>query len=385
MTKRLGILIGVLLAVGLGLLVWLGSGPREPVYEGKPLSLWLENHTASSSANPPYGSRGWLKVNDVLRQIGTNGIPTLLRMIAAKDPPKPVLKLIEFARTRQRLIPIRYHYATQRNEEARYAFELLRTNAAGAVPGLIRIYQAGVSASSRSCAAQALGYIGHPAQAALPVLLKDFTNSDWRVRFDAVTAVSRIRGDPDVLIPAFTRALKDPRWEVRANAASGLYLFYGRARSAVPDLLTALNDPAMAGNDNYKTMVEDALWMIGPEKAGHPQVVEDATPLVVDGITTESVDIVYNAERRTLIEPGRKEPCLTQFWNSGPRGVLTLYRSQGKTAGPDHELGQFEVLGIAPPPSNVNVSVLCIIADQQILLNARDNNTHEFLQIRRVE
>ncbi len=104
MAKRLGILIGVLLAVGLGLLVWLGRGPREPLYEGKPLSRWLENHTASSSANPPYSSPGWLKVNVVLRQSWTNSIPTLLQMIAAKDPPGPVLRLLQLAQTRQSLV-----------------------------------------------------------------------------------------------------------------------------------------------------------------------------------------------------------------------------------------------------------------------------------------
>jgi hypothetical protein len=44
-----------------GVTLWLSRGPAEPVYAGKTLSQWLENHTPSSSANPPYGSPGWHK------------------------------------------------------------------------------------------------------------------------------------------------------------------------------------------------------------------------------------------------------------------------------------------------------------------------------------
>ena len=80
--------IGLLLLVAIGgVALWLRCGPVEPVYEGKSLSQWLENHTASSAANPPYGSPGWHKANDALRAIGSNSVPTLLKMISAKNPP----------------------------------------------------------------------------------------------------------------------------------------------------------------------------------------------------------------------------------------------------------------------------------------------------------
>src|SRR5947207_1543947 len=153
MSKRSGIVVvGIFLASALGLFLWRGSGPPEPVYEGTTLTSWLEGHVPTSSANPPYNSPGWHKADKALRKIGTNAIPTLLKMIRATDPPRPILKLIETARQKG-WIRVRYRHASQRNEEAEYAFQVLGTNAARAVPELIKIYERNRSVSSQRCAA----------------------------------------------------------------------------------------------------------------------------------------------------------------------------------------------------------------------------------------
>jgi hypothetical protein len=386
MTKRIRIVLGVamVLVVGVLLFALLTAPPGEPVYEGKTLRRWLEGHVPNSSANPPYGSLEWNKVDAALRHIGTNAVPTLLGMIRAKGPPPYMLKLIEVARI-QPLIRISYRHAFWRNEEASYAFEILGTNAACAVPGLIRIYEAALTPSSQRCAAQSLGHIGPAAQPAIPVLLKAFTNTDPQVRFDAVSAVYYIGGDPAVVVPAMQRALKDPKLEIRWNAVNALSRFGLRARSAVSDLLQALNDPGKLGNDTLREQVEIALWRIAPEKVGKPLIIEESTPLVAGGVTAEKVDIVFKGERGTLIPSGKPVPCVAQFWDSEPRGPLSLYRSAGRGTEQDHFLGQFQVIGVTPPPTNANVSVLCIVADQKIILSARDNTSHELLEVRRVE
>ncbi|MHB8523161.1 MAG: HEAT repeat domain-containing protein [Limisphaerales bacterium] len=308
----------------------------------------------------------------------------MLKTVRAKDPPPVVLKFLDLARN-WRVLPIRYRYASTRNEEARYAFETLGPSAASAVPALIEIYQQDVSPDSRRCAASALASIGPSAQAAVPVLLRDFTHTNGQVRFDAVTAVSHIGGDPNLVLPAMRSALKDPKLEVRWNASAALLNLGARARPAVPDLLVALNDPATQRYQGLKEQLETALWLIAPEKVGKLLVVEDATPMVAGGVTTETLDVMFNGERKTLIASGRPVPCQAQFWHSAPRGPLTLYRSASKMTGTNHFLGEFEVMGIPPPPSNANVSLLCIIADQQILLSARDNNRSVFLEIRRIK
>src|SRR5260221_5529956 len=110
MNKRLRIVIGLLLASVFGLLVWQALGPPEPVFEGRTLSSWLERHTPTSAGDPPYDSPGWKKADEALRGIGTNAIPTLLKMIRAKDPPPVVLKLLQAA-GRYRWTRINYRYA----------------------------------------------------------------------------------------------------------------------------------------------------------------------------------------------------------------------------------------------------------------------------------
>src|SRR5690349_15798059 len=78
-------------------IAWAVTRRAEPVFEGRPLTVWLNHHVASSAAVPPYGSPGWREADRALRAIGTNAIPTLLEMIQAKDPPPFAGKLLDFA------------------------------------------------------------------------------------------------------------------------------------------------------------------------------------------------------------------------------------------------------------------------------------------------
>src|SRR5687767_7108012 len=108
---------------------------REPVYEGKTLSQWLEGH----GANVQYDyHEGWAPAQKAITQIGTNGIPTLLRMMRAKTPPAPLLKLRNWG-GKWGVIKGPPRLAFALNQEALKAFKVLGTNAAGAVPELIAV------------------------------------------------------------------------------------------------------------------------------------------------------------------------------------------------------------------------------------------------------
>jgi HEAT repeats len=382
MSKRIGIVAGLALAGVVVSLLWRASGPREPVFEGRPLTSWLDHHVASSAASPPYGSPGWKKADEAIRHIGTNAIPKLLEMIRAKDRPPLVLKLMD--RVRRFGFPVmNYRYATVRHEEAEYAFGMLGTNAVSAVPELIRIYQQNISASSQMCAALALGHIGQGAQPALPALIQRFTHTNSDTRFYAVSAVTSIGGEPAVVVPALTSALKDPNVHVRWNALSGLSGFGGRARPAIPEILKMLDDPGMVGSDSITHQVQTALWRIAPEKVGKPLVVEEATPMITNGVTAQALKVIINGKRRSVIPLGRAVPAVAQFWNSDPRPRLTLYRGPSASEDADRFLGDFEVLDL-PASDNLNVSTLFVVADGRIVLCARDNHRDVFLEIRRV-
>lgn len=383
MNKRFRIAFGLLFASVLGLLLWQAPGPREPLFEGRPLTSWLERHVPTSSADPPFNSPGWKKADEALRHFGTNAIPTLLKMIRAKDPPPFVLRIVEVSR-RRRWTSINYRYALQRNEEAEYAFQVVGTNAVSAVPALIKIYEDNLSPSSQRCAALALAHIGRGAQAAVPIFLRRFNHTNADVRFYAVSAIMTIGGDASVVVPALASALKDTSINVRWNALVALSSFGSRARSAVPEILEMLKDQGMVGDSSIKEQVETALWRIAPEKVGKPLVVEESTPMIANGVTTEALKLKFYGKRETLIRPGTLVPAVAQYWSSDPRPRLTLYRGASAMDGKEHFLGQFEVMDV-PSSDNINISTLCVIANEQIFLCARDNSRHLFLEIRRVE
>jgi len=383
MTKQIYIIIGLLLAfVLIGIIIWIATIPSEPVYEGRAVSGWLHGHVASSAAFPPYGSPGWKQADAALRKLGTNAIPTLLKMIAAKDLPEPVINLWNWA-TKHHL-PLRsYHYAYSSNEEARYAFEVLGQSCTSAVPALTKIYQQNLSPESKRCAASALGSIGHAAQSALPVLLADFKDTNKQVRFDAVSAVMNIGGDTNVVLPALMSAARDVDVDVRWNAIVGLSYYENRARVAVPVLLDELQDCAKVGSTPIKEAVETALWRIAPEQVGFPLVIAENASLTNGAFTINALDFQYNDQRKKVVPAGKPIPCVRQFWSHQPRGSFTVIQSSGSARPEEANLGEFEVLDIAPPPTEVNVSVLCVIADGKTFLCARDNNRNQFLKIRK--
>jgi len=95
--------------------------PREPVYGGKALSLWLRTYAPSSS--PGRYSREWNEADDAVRHIGTNCIPVLLHMLHEKDS-KLKLGLVAFAQ-KQRLIKTHFVPTAEQNVEASMAFIVL--------------------------------------------------------------------------------------------------------------------------------------------------------------------------------------------------------------------------------------------------------------------
>src|ERR1043166_2641955 len=145
-----------------------------------------------------------------------------------------------------------------------------------------------------------------------------------------------------------------------------------------------LRDPGMLGRNSITQQVETALWRIAPEKVGQPLGVEESTPIIGKGVTTAALKLTFYGKRETLIPAGKPVPVVAQYWSSDPRPRLTLYRGASTPEGSDHFLGEFEVMDV-PSSGNINVSTLCVIADGQIVLCARDNHRDLFLRIRRVE
>ena len=82
MKGRFRIVFLLLLVPVLGGIAWLvlRSQEAEPVYQGKPLRLWLKGFEAEQT------SAEYSAAQSALQQIGTNALPTLISYLRRKDP-----------------------------------------------------------------------------------------------------------------------------------------------------------------------------------------------------------------------------------------------------------------------------------------------------------
>lgn len=197
MHKRVHIALAVMLVALAGVSAWKGLREREPVYRGKPLRVWLHAYKLYGLA----GVETWQvreeqqEADEVVRQAGTNALPTLLQMLRAKDSALQI-KLMDLAQ-RQHIIRIKYTPAEELNYQASCAFGVLRAKARSAAPALMEIAEENASPHSRWYAIAALAFIGPPAKETIPTLLRWATNADSRVRVYAVNALGQIRAEPD--------------------------------------------------------------------------------------------------------------------------------------------------------------------------------------------
>jgi hypothetical protein len=257
--KRVYIALAVLLVVIAGVSAWQGLREREPVYQGKRLSVWLKAYQISGFV----GIEAREKANAAVRQAGTNAISTLLRMLRAKDWALKV-KLMDLA-SRQHFIKIEYTPAQDWHLAPLYAFEVLGAEAQSAVPALIEIANQNISPESRYCALDALGYIGPPAKEAVYSLLRWSTNSDYEVRGQAFFALGKIGTEPDRVLPVLINALHDESGTVQTCAILALKDYGPNAKRAVPALVEFLNTHDDATSD--RSYATNALKAIDPEAA----------------------------------------------------------------------------------------------------------------------
>jgi HEAT repeat protein len=258
MGKRVYIALAAFTIALVSVFVWLAWQQREPVYQGKPLSEWLSLPKIETG-------KGAVVVKDdrraeAVREAGTKAIPTLLRMLRAKDSPLK-LKVLDLAQ-RQHIIKIEYTKDYVWNFGGRYGFEVLGTNAQSAAPALIEIMNQNISQESRCCAIYSLGLIGSSAKEAVPSLMRWATNTDSQVRQNAVWALGKIRSEPDRVLPVLIGTLHAPDSAVQICGVMALEEFGPDAKRAVPALVELLNDPSLDLRN-----VTNAIKAIDPEAA----------------------------------------------------------------------------------------------------------------------
>ncbi len=241
----------------------------EPVYQGKPLSAWLEYFDPGKNRSGKQSG----EAETAIQRIGTNAIPTMLRMLRTPNLPWKN-RLFAWAQ-KQHVIKIHYVQPEFGYDEAFFGFEVLGPRASNAVPELVKIFDQNPAA--QSSIAMIFGQIGPDAKAAVPLLLRGAASTDNGLRNNSLAALCNIQAEPNLVVPVFINALQDPDPQIRGWAISGLQRFRTNAKTAVPALVKLIESKEpppptsvtgfSTGGPGTKAAALHALRQIDPEAA----------------------------------------------------------------------------------------------------------------------
>jgi len=269
MRKRVQIALAVLLGAILGVLVWQIFRFREPVYQGKRLSVWLEQYGTNHWSA---GQSGDLdkQAEIAIRQIGTNAIPLYLGMMTTTEWP---LKIKLMAHIPRQLLAGFYTRSV-------YEYRILCADglialgeeAKSAVPALINLLNHR-DPDLRYPAVFALRSLGPVASDALPSVIAHLKDADFSVQSDAILGLGEIHQDPQRVIPILVEFLSKPQNPqhsavIRDSAIWSLRQFGAQAKPALPTLLRLLND----ADTHFRSEVTNTLLVIDREAAARAGV-----------------------------------------------------------------------------------------------------------------
>lgn len=175
----------VCLALILSFSAWVGFvsvRPSEPVYEGHRLTEWLyENWKGPPPDREFVGPSGTKSDSErAIRAIGTNALPTLLKLMAAKD--SALKTQFTSLLRRQSLLKINLVDAHSQRFQAYLGFKILGPDAKDAVPGLVKLARSD-DVDIRDFSLGALDFLNPDKKDFLPLLV-DLIRDSRRSPYD---------------------------------------------------------------------------------------------------------------------------------------------------------------------------------------------------------
>jgi len=271
-TRR--ILFGIFVT---GLLAGFGSlvlRPHEPVYQGKPLSLWFQR-------SYPHGFNDLTlpspQVETAVSAVGSEAVPLLLRMVAGGESIR-----------RRILVALAHEYPflhlpmqMGEGEIAVWAFQVLGTRGKPAVSELVRLLE-GSDRSVRVYAARSLAGIGPIAHEAVPALIAAMgqaTGPQWQdvaLRSTAAAALGEMGTAALPAIPYLSALTNVP--------AAELALIKLKGDSVLP-FIARLKDTS---NPTQWTRTAHAIATLGAD-------ADPAVPLLLSGLHSTNQTMVQQA------------------------------------------------------------------------------------------
>lgn len=308
---------------------------EEPVYQGKPLSAWVDKVGKIEEYNgapkdavaairaigpkavpfllawmphpgaekPVEGLPDWSDIEIAWWALGTEGksaIPTLARWISL-----PQRTMDDYSVWTESAKAISYlgpdatvpMLTVATNMEGQHCmwellhnFENMGTNGAPAVPALIH-WANNPDYWVRDGVVSALGGIGERPDLAVPVLTNILEHdSNGMVRRDAAEALGSFANDSDAVLPELMKMLKDPDWQAREGALSGL----GKIQNK-PDVVVPLIAPFLYDDNNViQRSAAYALRDLGSEAGYRALLQASNAPSSWPGIG----DIIYEVREK---------------------------------------------------------------------------------------
>jgi HEAT repeat protein len=272
---------------------------HEPVYEGKKLSAWLEDMQPvifyAYTVYPNAGGVAGERAENAIREIGTNGIPRLLREIHTKE--LPWKKLLVRLAAKQSHFKVAFRTAAARRGRAAAAFQALGPAADAAIPALVALLDDRESAAeigfvltqrgpkvvlpvtqalANGNAAVRFNEVGFmerhlgwfsDSELTVPALVNCLKDSSSAVRERTAHCLGLMSKNPTLVVPALTHTLADNNASVRATAAWALCEFGKQAESAIPALSKSLGDK----DKGVRDCARYALERIRPEAVSSVQ------------------------------------------------------------------------------------------------------------------
>jgi hypothetical protein len=227
----------IAVAAGLG---WMLSRSREPAYHGKPLTAWLEQYDWSKRVGGAFGTGlspsvtlAQYEAADAIRQIGTNGIPILLRLASAGGTPLnlKVTRLFNKASwLPDGLRRLMTHYGPNSFPPGDYqdlaleGFSILGAAAKSATPDVIDLLT-NQRVKVRVSAASIVDFL-RPLEGRSrlpnPGLPNAFPPLGFATANPAITRFSRAGAPPTTGIPFILPLLNDEDFQIRSHASNAI-------------------------------------------------------------------------------------------------------------------------------------------------------------------
>lgn len=226
--RRRKILVLVVVA-SIALLAWLASRSREPEYEGKKLTEWLEQY-----GRPDAGSTLDSEAGDAIREIGTKAIPLLLKFISVKDSPLKTQFVLWCDKLE--VFKIKIPAATEYHGMAVGGFHALGKKGRSAIPALMGLM------SDTNSALTAVGCLWGIGSEATEALIAGTMHTNTEIRGRCAWMLGDVATNSPAALATLVKLLHDSQTDVRCQTTLALGRFHDKHAQIVPLLIDVLSE-----------------------------------------------------------------------------------------------------------------------------------------------